>query len=146
MKKLIYLVVAAVLFASCNGNACCRNSDSESPKNVIFMIGDGMGLAQIYTAMIANENKLNLERCRYIGLLKTYSANNFTTDSGAGGTALACGIKTKNYMIGMSPDSVAVNSILEIAENNGLATGIVVSCEVTHATPAAFIAHQVNRG
>ena len=115
------------------------------PRNVIFMIGDGMGLAQAYAGMVANGNKLALERCKYIGLSKTYSASNFTTDSGAGGTALACGIKTKNYMVGMNPDSVAVQSILELAEKNQLATGIVVSCALTHATPASFIAHQINR-
>ncbi len=117
----------------------------KAPKNVIFMIGDGMGIAQIYSGMVANGNKLALEQCTYSGFSKTYSASNFTTDSGAGGTALACGVKTKNGMIGMNPDSVAVSSILEQAEKNKLSTGIVVACAVTHATPASFIAHQVNR-
>ena len=118
----------------------------KKPKNVIFLIGDGMGLAQVYSGMVANGNKLELERCTVTGFSKTYSANNFTTDSGAGGTALACGVKTKNGMIGMSPDSVPVESILELSERNKLSTGIVVACSVTHATPASFIAHQINRG
>ncbi len=118
---------------------------AKNPRNVIFMIGDGMGLSQIYAGMVANGNKLNLERCTYSGFSKTYSANNFTTDSGAGGTALSSGIKTNNYMIGMTPDSIASESILEVAERNKLATGIVVACAVTHATPASFIAHQPNR-
>lgn len=117
----------------------------KAPKNVIFLIGDGMGLAQIYSGMMANRNHLELERCTYSGFSKTYSADNFTTDSGAGGTALACGVKTKNHMIGMNPDSVAVQSILEEASKNKLATGIVVACALTHATPASYIAHQVNR-
>lgn len=120
-------------------------SAQKNPKNVIFLIGDGMGLAQIYAGMVANGNSLQLERCTYSGFSKTYSSNNFTTDSGAGGTALACGVKTKNGMIGMSPDSVSVSSILELSEKNKLSTGIVVACSVTHATPASFIAHQVNR-
>jgi alkaline phosphatase len=120
-------------------------SAQKAPKNVIFLIGDGMGLSQVYAGMVANGNKLNLERCTYSGFSKTYSANNFTTDSGAGGTALACGVKTNNGMIGMSPDSVAVQSILELASQNKLATGIVVACAVTHATPASYIAHQINR-
>ena len=115
------------------------------PKNVIFMIGDGMGLSQVYAAMVKNNNKLELERCPVIGFSKTYSSSHFTTDSGAGGTALATGVKTKNGMIGMDPDSVAVESILELAEKNTLATGMVVACAVTHATPSSFIAHQVNR-
>ena len=117
----------------------------KTPKNVIFMIGDGMGLAQIYAGMMANGNHLELERCTYSGFSKTYSADNFTTDSGAGGTALACGVKTRNHMIGMSPDSVAVQSILEEASKFKLSTGIVVACALTHATPASYIAHQVNR-
>ncbi len=117
----------------------------KTPKNIIFLIGDGMGIAQIYTAMVANNNKLQLERCPYSGFSKTYSASNFTTDSGAGGTALACGVKTKNGMIGMTKDSVPAESILAKASKNKLATGIVVACAVTHATPATFIAHQVNR-
>jgi len=104
-----------------------------------------MGIAQIYAGMVANGNSLQLERCTFSGFSKTYSANNFTTDSGAGGTALACGVKTKNGMIGMSPDSVSVASILELSEKNKLSTGLVVACSVTHATPASFIAHQVNR-
>ncbi|MDO9153100.1 MAG: alkaline phosphatase [Paludibacter sp.] len=118
---------------------------AKNPRNVIFMIGDGMGISQIYAAMVANGNTLNLERCTFTGLVKTYSFNDFTTDSGAGGTALACGVKTKNSMIGMTPDSIAVESILEVAERNGLSTGMVVACAVTHATPASFIAHQPNR-
>lgn len=117
----------------------------KSPKNVIFLIGDGMGIAQVYAGMVANGNRLALEQCTFSGFSKTYSYNNFTTDSGAGGTALACGVKTKNGMIGMTPDSVAAESILELAEKNKLSTGIVVACAVTHATPASYIAHQVNR-
>ncbi len=118
---------------------------AKNPKNVIIMIGDGMGLPQVYAAMIANGNKLNIERCTNTGFSKTYSFSNYTTDSGAGGTAIACGIKTRNYMIGLNPDSTKAESILEVAERNKLATGIVVSCALTHATPADFIAHQINR-
>lgn len=141
MRKLMISLFVATLFVA-------QIQDVEAkkrPKNVILMIGDGMGLAQIYTGMVKNGNKLELERSTFTGLMKTYSANNFTTDSGAGGTAIATGVKTKNGMIGMNPDSVAVESILEKAEKNNLATGMVVACAVTHATPASFIAHQVNR-
>jgi alkaline phosphatase len=120
-------------------------SAQKSPKNVVFIIGDGMGLAHIYAGMVANGNHLQFERFKNIGFSKTYSANNFTTDSGAGGTAIACGVKTNNGMIGTTPDSVAVPSILEIADKNMLSTGIVVACDVTHATPASFISHQPSR-
>lgn len=115
------------------------------PKNVIFLIGDGMGVAQTYAGMVKSKEPLAIESLKHIGLVKTYSASHFTTDSGAGGTALATGVKTKNGMIGMNPDSVAVESILHLSEKNNLATGIVSACGVTHATPASFVAHQVNR-
>lgn len=138
MKKQLLLVVLLYLFIQ---SACSE----KHPKNVVLLIGDGMGLAQVYAAMVANGNELNIERCTVGGFSKTYSASDFTTDSGAGGTAIACGVKTKNGMIGMSPDSLPVQSILEQASGNKLATGIVVSCSVTHATPACFIAHQTDR-
>lgn len=141
MKKNIFVYIAC--FVICF--SIQPLSAQKAPKNVIFLIGDGMGLAQIYSGMVANGNHLELERCTYSGFSKTYSSSDFTTDSGAGGTALACGVKTKNKMIGMTPDSVAVQSILELASKNQLATGIVVACALTHATPASYIAHQVNR-
>jgi alkaline phosphatase len=115
------------------------------PKNVIFLIGDGMGLAQLHAGSVKNIQPLAIESLKHIGLVNTSSSSHFTTDSGAGGTALASGVKTKNGMIGMTPDSVAVESILHLSERNELATGIVSSCAVTHATPASFVAHQINR-
>ena len=138
IKRLgILLLVSTILLGSMS--AAIR------PKNVIFLIGDGMGMAQVYAAMVANGNKLEVERCKYVGYSKTYCANRFVTDSGAGGTALATGVKTNYGMIGMSPDSVAVETILEQSERNGLATGIVVTCAITYVTPATFIAHQHHR-
>ncbi|MEI6752614.1 MAG: alkaline phosphatase [Paludibacter sp.] len=136
-NKLLIIILSVFLIQSA--------FSQKTPKNVVFMIGDGMGLAQVYAGMMANRNHLELERCTTIGFSKTYSADNFTTDSGAGGTALACGVKTRNHMIGMNPDSVAVQSILEEASKFKLSTGIVVACALTHATPASYIAHQVNR-
>ena len=124
-------------------------ADNENPgnkaRNVILMIGDGMGVSQIYAGMVANHGNLNIERCKNTGLIKTYSASDFITDSGAGGTAMSTGKKTYNGAIGVNMDSLPEKTILEIAEENGLATGIVVTCPVTHATPAAFIAHQKSR-
>lgn len=136
-KFTILLLVSTILLGSV--------SATKKPENVILLIGDGMGMAHIYAAMVANGNKLELERCKHVGYSKTYCANRFVTDSGAGGTALAAGVKTNYGMIGMSPDSVAVESILEQADRNGLATGIVVSCAITYVTPATFIAHQFHR-
>ena len=105
-----------------------------------------MGLNQIYAGMTANGGTLNIERCSHTGLAKTYSASHYITDSAAGGTALATGHKTNNGMIGMNADSVAVQSVLSLAEEAGRATGLVATVRITHATPASFYAHQINRG
>ena len=105
-----------------------------------------MGLPNVYAAMSVSEGTLNIERCPYTGLTKTYSADNYITDSGAAGTALATGTKTKNGSIGMDANGNPVKSILEIAEEHGLATGLVSTSSLTHATPASFIAHQPGRG
>ncbi|MDR0873091.1 MAG: alkaline phosphatase, partial [Prevotellaceae bacterium] len=136
-KHILLLLLAAVLMTT--------PAYGKKVKNIIFLIGDGMGLTQMYAGMTKNGGHLNLEQCQYVGLSKTYSADSYITDSAAGGTALACGVKTNNGMLGMTPDSAAVKSILHIAEENGKATGIVVACSVTHATPAAFVAHQPSR-
>lgn len=118
---------------------------AQTPQNIIYMIGDGMGLNHIYAAMTANYGNLNITRCTNVGFSKTYSADNYITDSAAGGTALACGIKTKNGMVGMNPDSLAVASTLTRSGKIGKSTGIVVTSSVTHATPATFISNQDNR-
>jgi alkaline phosphatase len=145
MKTKSLTIAITLLFSFSISNSSCQTAQKEV-KNVILFIGDGMGTAQVYGAMTASEHKLILESFPFTGFSKTYSYDNYVTESGAGGTAIACGIKTRNEMIGMSPDSVSVNSILEIAHKNGLATGIVVTSSVTDATPASFVAHVINRG
>lgn len=114
-------------------------------KNVIFMIGDGMGLAQVYAGMTASETPLSLEQFPYMGISKTYSASDYITDSAAGGTALACGVKTNNGMIGVAPDGSPVYSALHILAQHGWATGVIATSSITDATPASFVAHQPSR-
>lgn len=111
-------------------------------KNIILLIGDGMGVAQLYAGMVANNGHLNIEKMKHIGLSKTNSATDFATDSGAAGTALATGQKTYQKAIGVNIDTIPIKSILEIAEDNNKATGLIASSTITHATPASFIAHQ----
>jgi len=109
------------------------------------MIGDGMGLYHQYAAYTANKGSLAIERCQYVGLVKTHAANGYITDSAAAGTAIACGEKTDNGMLGVRPDGSHLKSMLEYAADDGLAVGMVVTCELTHATPAAFVAHVKGR-
>lgn len=113
----------------------------KAPKNIILLIGDGMGLTQVSAGLYSNGNRLNLEQCTATGLIKTHSSSHLVTDSGAGATAFACGCKTYNYAIGVDADKKPCRSILEQAEAAGLATGIVATSTLTHATPASFVAH-----
>ncbi len=118
---------------------------SKTPKNVIFMIGDGMGFSHVFAGMTANKGHLFLENFKYTGFAKTQSSDNYITDSAAGGTALASGQKTYNKAIGVNSDSIPVKTILEMAEEKGLSTGLVSTSSITHATPASFISHEAKR-
>lgn len=118
---------------------------TEKPKNVIFLIGDGMGVSQVFAGLTANHGNLFLENFKHIGFSETQSADDYITDSAAGGTALSTGIRTNNGAIGMDTDKKPVKTILEKAEEKGLATGLVSTSAITHATPASFIAHQESR-
>lgn len=120
-------------------------SNNKNPKNIIIMIGDGMGTSQIYAGLIANKGSLNLERFPIVGFSKTYSADDLITDSAASGTAMATGTKTNNGMIGVNPDNEPVENIIEISESKGKSTGLVATSTITHATPASFIAHAESR-
>lgn len=116
--------------------------------NVIFMIGDGMGISHITAARIQKQGvkgRLHLERMPVTRWLTTHTANELVTKSDAGGTALATGFKTRNGMIGMTPDSVPVLSILEAARDIGKSTGIITTSYLTDATPAAFATHVPRR-
>ena len=120
-------------------------NSGKSPKNVILLIGDGMGLAHIYAAMTANGGSLFLQNFIHCGFSKTYSSSDYVTDSGAGGTALACGVKTYNGAIGVDANKVPARNIREMAEAKGLKTGLVSTSAINHATPASFMAHQASR-
>ena len=114
-------------------------------KNIIFMIGDGMGYEQISAAWVCNGGKLNLDNMSKIGIQRTYSADKLITDSAAAGTALATGHKTNNGMVAMNPDTVAVKSLAEEAMEKGKRVGLAVTCRVNDATPAVFLSHSETR-
>lgn len=122
-----------------------QNWKGRKPKNIILLIGDGMGVSQVFSGITGNGGHLYLDNFKHIGFSKTSSGNNYITDSAAGGTALAAGVKTYNGAIGVGMDKQPVKSILEEAVENGLATGLVSTSAITHATPASFIAHQASR-
>ncbi|MTI88062.1 MAG: alkaline phosphatase [Balneolaceae bacterium] len=127
-----------------------RLSLVESTKitNVILLIGDGTGLAQITSGqlnLVGKDGMLHIQTMPVTGIVKTHSSDNLITDSAAGATAYSCGIKTYNGAIAVTPDKKRCKTILEMAEEKGLATGLVATSSITHATPASFGAHVESR-
>lgn len=123
-------------------------SSQKKVKNIILMIGDGMSFAHIDSARIkacGARGRLNMERMPVTGLVKTHSHSHLATDSAAAGTAFATGTKTYNGAISMNPDKKPLLTILEACKDLGKATGLVVTCSITHATPAAFASHVPSR-
>ena len=114
-------------------------------RNVIFMIGDGMGLEQASCGWVLNHGKLNMDLFPVTGLSRTYSASDLITDSAAGGTALAVGSKTANNHVGTAPDGSPLYSILDKARKLGWKTGVVTTCHLADATPADFCCHNEHR-
>jgi alkaline phosphatase len=117
----------------------------EKPKNIIFLIGDGMGISQMTLAHIEKKSKLAVERVKYIGFHNSASADARVTDSAAGATAFSTGQKTYNGAVGVDTNKKSLPTILELAEKEGFSTGLVATASITHATPASFIAHQESR-
>ena len=106
---LYFYITTLLIFSNCyisNDNMTINN-----PKNIILMIGDGMGLSQISGAMYTNDNFLFLEEAKHIGLVKTHSHSSIITDSAAGATAFSTGEKTYNGSINMNTDTMPLTPI-----------------------------------
>ena len=141
MKKYsisLALLIAMVVLSSCG-------LEQQKPSNVIYLIGDGMGFGAVSSLLLSTEEETGFEKAPVIGLSETCSANNYVTDSPAGGTALATGTRTCNGFLGVGPDSVQLESLLKKAQKMGKKTGIVVNTTLTEATPGAFYAGVTSR-
>lgn len=137
------LVILLLLLSACQQP---MNDDSPvRPKNVILLVGDGMGLTQMSSLYFGDEQVVHFDRFKHIGLIKTWSAKEKVTDSAAAATSFASGVKTYNGAIGLDADSMRVETILEYAAAQGMGTGLLATSSITHATPAAFYAHQPSR-
>lgn len=124
-------------------------SETKNPKYVFLFIGDGMSVPQ---RMMANEfsivqgnGPLAMNMLPITGMARTRSANNLVTDSAASGTAIACGVKTRNGSLGVDENGEKVLSCAEVAKKKGLKVGILSTVMITHATPASFYAHRRSR-
>ena len=116
----------------------------ERPRNVVFMIADGFGPASESLARAANGRPLALDGI-LTGSVSTASTDSRVTDSAAGATAYACGIKTVNGAIAVDPRGAPCRTVLEAAHDAGFATGLVATSRITHATPAGFASHVPSR-
>ena len=136
--------------------ATARADTGPAPKYIFLFIGDGLAMAQRSAAeyvLAAREGrtgpgivKLAMDTLPVQGVTTTYSLNSIITDSAAAGTALACGVKTKNGVLGLDGNNQPVATMAEKARDKGLRVGIVSSVSLNHATPASFYAHETTRG
>jgi alkaline phosphatase len=147
---LLALFVVVLLAGASGAEAGQAESSGKEAKNVIIFVGDGMGASQrdlIRLATVGLEGELGMDDLPYEGRSHTNSADpeTFVTDSAAGGTALATGVKTYNGAIGVDANQEPVETVLEQAMQAGKATGLVTDSQVTDATPASFGAHVPDR-
>ena len=144
MKRLTYLMLFMLLAVV---------AQAQQAKYVFYFIGDGMGLNQVNTTEMylgEKQGRIGTEPLCFAsfpvaGMATSYSATNSITDSSAGGTALATGVKTYNGAIGVDANKERVMSVAERAKRAGKKVGVTTSVSVDHATPAAFYGHQPDR-
>ena len=160
VRRIISLLLASV--SCCSLFACGGKSSGEGAhdwdqgpivlnyvtqaKNVILLIGDGMGPNQIKAGEIFKGEELVMQTFPYSTKVETCSADSAITDSAAAGTALSTGTRTNNGVIGRHPNGNNLRTIVDIAHDLGKRTGIISTEELTGATPMAFAAHASNRG
>lgn len=148
MKKLVILLMLLPLLTFAGQRKKTTSQEQpQTPRNVIFVVGDGMGVAQVYSSIVSQggDNSVFLH-FPFTGFSRTYSNNKYTTDSGAGGSALMTGHKVDNYHIAIGPDSTWYSSFLTMSKHFfGKAVGFVVTSSVLDATPASTYAHVTER-
>jgi alkaline phosphatase len=137
MRFFLRIIIVLTILVTFAFSGCVR----QKPVNLILFIGDGMGVAQVYASMTVSGDDMTFPFFPVTGFSRTHSANSYSTDSAAGGTALATGEKTNNRMISVRPDSTVLVTLLEHAKAGGRSTGIICTSSLTDATPASFAAH-----
>lgn len=142
----IFLLGFLWLLTACNGIA---QTHKGAPKNVIIMIPDGFGPASVTFARDFKHQTTGVRGLAMdqvlVGTVRTFATDSRVTDSAAGATAYACGVKTYNGAIGVDASGKPCATLFEAAERKGMRTGVVVTTRLTHATPAAFSAHVPRR-
>jgi len=153
MKKLLSIALLSALTVSCSSTLKTSQINAPAPKNIIMIVGDGMGPAYTtgYRYYMDDPNTKIVEETVFdrhlVGMASTYPSDKpgAVTDSAAGATALSTGIKTYNGAIAVDNHKQPLETVLEWAKDNGKKTGIVVTSQVNHATPASYLAHNESR-
>ncbi len=142
------LRIACVLLLLCTvlGAVSCPVGAQPSADSAIILIGDGMGPVHVKIAQTIAGQPLAMEMMPVSGFATNPPAEGTVTDSAAAATALATGRKTKNGMVGMSPEGKPMENILERARAQGKSTGVITTDSLTGATPGGFSAHVDSRG
>jgi len=145
MKKFSsYSISLLVLFLIVFSFASCSTQEEQIPKNIILLIGDGMGYTHV-TAGQYEFGELNMTEMPFSGSILTHSKDSRVTDSASSATALSTGFKTNNGMLALLPDGTELQTIAQYASELGKSTALLASCRITHATPAAFGVHHESR-
>jgi alkaline phosphatase len=151
MNRIVVIVLFLFSSISCNSLLSGQSELSRTgqPKNVVFFISDGcgpasFGLAREFQKSTGGAPSLFLDSFNKASVA-TFASNHRITDSAASATAYSCAIKTYNGSIGMDVNQQPVESVLEAAERAGYQTALISTARITHATPAAFSSHVINR-
>lgn len=144
-STFLTVILGLVLLTTCQRSTSIPTSKFQSPKNVILLVGDGMGLTQVSTRFYFQEKPSNFLRFKHIGLHQNTPTNAKITDSASGATAFSTGYKSFNGAIGVDGDTISRATILEHAVEAGKSAGLLATSSITHATPASFYAHVPSR-
>ena len=159
MKKIVAIMAAVACIGSATGCSFIdgifgdKKAENEpiilkeltQAKNVILMIGDGMGPNQVRAGELVKGKKLNMQNFPYSVKVETHSASDVITDSAAAATALATGVRTENGRIGMDWDDNVLETIVDVAAGLGKRTGVITTEELYGATPMGFSSHNLSR-
>ncbi|MBU2917036.1 alkaline phosphatase [Psychrosphaera sp. F3M07] len=158
LTKLFTFISTSILLTACSTQEVADNKTEKLPKNIIYMIGDGMSMAHLtaYRHYVnSSEQHVGLGNKvvpqtvfdkYFVGVASTLPDDDtLVTDSASSATALASGEKTYNGAIGLDNDKSTLTSILEHAKTKGMLTGTISTSQITHATPASFLAHNESR-
>lgn len=140
MKNILFLILTITLLSF--RLWAQEDPDNRKPVNIIIIIEEGIGMPALSAAQFIKGTDLNLSQASAIGMMKTSSANDVVADPAALGTAIACGIKTNNGIIGMNSKLESAENIFELAKKKKKWIGLITTSYVVDAIPAAFYSHQ----